>query len=265
MPHAIRIPNDVGGRRTRHIIVAAIVLCNSVGCNHARYARTYDEQLPRIARVAVAPVAMKMYARHSGGVLERRTDLEPDLMRKTLSHIERTLADRGCRVVHPQTIASRRADRDGDDGVDGDENPEANADADADAGRLALLSAVRDAIVTHHYEHGDAREIDYSIGGAVDALNGGDADAVLAVYLHGVTPTGGRSLLKGTAVAVGALTGIRVHVSTHEALMILMLIDRRSGDILWFNAHAAETSVGGEKRLRSFVRRACSRLLKPRD
>jgi hypothetical protein len=67
-----------------------------------------------------------------------------------------------------------------------------------------------------------------------------------------------------TKIAVGVLTGIHAHVQTYVATVALLLADRESGEVLWFNQYAAETSVVSEKTLRRFLERACNYLLKPR-
>jgi len=217
----------------------------TVGCNHSRYGNTYDQRYPHVETVAVLPASFEMYSRHTGNVLERRTDLEPDLRRKTLSNIREIIRERGCKVeiLDPPVL---------------------DQDDDVEAAWLALLSAVRDAIWTHHYEHGKAKQFSYDTGGDLNAVCATDADTVLMVYMTGVVPTSGRKFLKGTAVVVGLLTGIHVNVPTNHAVLQLMLVDKRNGDVLWFNHHEDEAHVGGEHRLRAFVERACAYLLKPR-
>ena len=60
------------------------------------------------------------------------------------------------------------------------------------------------------------------------------------------------------------MTGIRFRVSANEGVMMLMLLDEHNGDALWFNFHQDDAHVGGERRLRSFVKKACSHLMKPK-
>lgn len=229
-------------------VVASILLVVVVtGCNNSRYGVMYDERLPGIERVAIVPAAIEVLSRHTGGVLEKRPDLEPDVQARALAAVREVLGKRGVDVdVLPPPLGEGQAD-------------------ETVAGQLVLLNAVREAIITHHYEHGKNRLFEYPTGSAVTVLRAAeDADAVLCIYLTGVVPTAGREFLRGTAIVIGVLTGIQRHVSTNEALLVLMLVDAKTGDVLWFNWHQATTDVRGERRLRSFAKRACSYLLKPR-
>lgn len=226
------------------MVAPFILILFAPGCNNSRYGMTYEQRFPELRRIAVLPAAVEMYSLHSGGVLERRPDMEPELAQKTFANIEKILRERGYETV---TLPPPQPES-------GEEQAE----------RFALLAAVRDAILAHHYEHGEARVFDYETGDAPKVICDTDAHAVLCVYMKGVVPTAGREFLKGTAVVVGVLTGIRFHVSTNQAAIILMLVDAANGDVLWFDVHQAETYVGGERRLRAFVEKACSYLLKPR-
>lgn len=233
-------------RNGRAVAVFGALLLVAAGCQSARYGVAYDRRLPELRRIAVLPAQVEMHARHTGGVLERRPDLEPDLARKTLDGFDEILRERG---REPKMLS----------------RPTADGDAVSETGaHLALLAAVRDAIVTHHYEHGRGRIIDYVTADAPQVLGVADADALLCVYVTGVVPTGGRKALRGTAAAVGLLTGVRIRVTTHEAVIMLMLVDAASGEVLWFDMHRAETSAAGERRLRAFVEKAGADLLKPR-
>ncbi len=235
-------------KRCVPVIVSLFVLALlAAGCNNSRYGVTYDDRYPEIRRIAVLPAAIEAYSLHSGGVLERRPDMEPELAQKTLANIEEIVWQRGYETM---TLFSPATDPDS-----GDEK----------AKRFALLAAVRDAILTHHYEHGKARVFDYETGDAPGVICGAKADAVLCVYVKGVVPTGGRQFLRGTALVVGVLTGIHVYVPTHEAAMTLMLVDAKDGRVLWFNIHRAETDSSSDRSLRPFIREACSYLLKARN
>lgn len=218
-----------------------LILCSG-GCNNSRYGVNYDRRYPELRRIAVLPTVIEMYSRHAGGALERRRDMEPELTEKTLANIEGFLRKRGY-----ETIALPLP-----------------AIGEEQAKRLALLAAVRDAILTHHYVFGEARIFDYQTGDAPQVLSDANADALLCVYLKGIVPTTGRKLLKGTAVVVSLITGYGIDVSTNEAVIRLMLVDAQDGQVLWFDVHSAQTHVGGKRRLRDFVKKGCAYLLKPR-
>ena len=228
-------------------VVGIILLTFDLGCNHSRYGITYEERLPSIKRVAILP-AVVVTSMHTGGVGERRPDIEPDVNRRTLEAVRGVLSERGFEIVVRGTTPSS------------DVKPDDNSSV-----HFALLNAIRDAIVTHHYQFGKAVFFDYPTGDAARVIAGHeDADVLLYVSLHGVVPTAGRGALAGTAFVVGILTGINVHVSTNKAYLMLMLIDCETGDVLWFDHQAAETDVRGKRRLRRFIRKGCAYLLKSR-
>ena len=128
----------------------------------------------------------------------------------------------------------------------------------------AFLAAVRGAILTHHYVFGEDRIFDDQTGDAPQVLSDANADALLCVYMKGIVPTTGRKWLKGTAIVVSLITGRGIHVSTNEAVIMLMLVDAQDGQVLWFDVHSDDTYVGGKRRLRDFVKKGCAFLLKPR-
>lgn len=238
-----------GGNARRWLALASFVLCAMAsGCNNSRYGVTYDKHLPGIRRVAIYPANINVVSLHTGGVEESRPDLEPDVRVRTIAAIRGILRERGFESV---AIQSEELEQEGHS---------------AEAKARALVQAISDAIVTHHYEYGNARTFDYLTGDSAATLAGGEAvDAVLCVYLKGAVPTPGRSILAGTAAVVGFVVAlVPIPVKTNEAFIMLVLIDCRTGEVLWFNQELARTDVRGERRLRRFIKRACSYLLKPR-
>ena len=228
-------------------VVGIVLIAAGVGCNNSRYGITYKERLPSIKRVAILP-AVVVGSMHTGGVEERRPDIEPDVSKRMLEAVREILLERGCEIVARGTRSSSDVEPDDDLAV-----------------RFARLNAIRDAIVTHHYKFGKSVLLDYPTGDAARVIAGNNgADVLLYVALHGVVPTAGRGALAGTAFVVGILTGIHVHVTTNQAYLVLMLIDCETGDVLWFDHKAAETDVRGKHRLRRFIRKGCAYLLKPR-
>ena len=228
-------------------IVAAIVGLSFVfGCNTSRYGISYDNRLPQLKRIEFCPLGIEVHSLHSGGALEARPDLVEPARDGVLAALKNVLGEKG---FETQISASAV------EGLVSDESaPQA----------FALASAVQEAILTHHYEHGKARVIDYHLGDAVRALGADDSDAVLGVYLRAVVPTGSRQGLAVTAVVIGVITGIHFHVKTNEAALVLMLIDRESGEVLWFNWRVEETDVRSERGLRKLVERTSKFLLEPR-
>ncbi len=227
------------------LLIAAVTLV--VGCNNSRYGVHHDQRLPEIQHVGILAPSVKVYSLHTGGVLEERPDLEPKVQQMTVGLVREQVRKHGRMPLVlsiPQT------------------NPA--EEESLVAPHLALLQAVQQAITTHHYQHGKDRTFDYVVGDAPHVLGGNNVDALLCVYLEGAVPTSGRKFLKGTAIVMGALTGIRIHVKDREATMVVMLLDCRTQEVIWFNLHRDELRVDQEDELRRCVKKACAYLLKPR-
>ncbi len=109
---------------------------------------------------------------------ERRPDLEPGVRERVLAAVCDEV--RGCNRDLSNAEAAAAASQ--------------PAEGEA-AAYLAMLGAVSESIVTHHYLHGSDRIIDYAGGTPPAVLGGGDADALLYVYVKGMLPTSGRQVL----------------------------------------------------------------------
>jgi hypothetical protein len=217
------------------------------GCNTSRYGTAYDHRLSQIRTVAVVPVSVDVFSLHSGGLLEARPDESARVAARAVATVAGIVRERG---RSPKPLNTPAAD------------PGRELAFSQD---LAFLSAVRDAIVTHHYEHGKNLVFDYEVGNAAADLATDEVDAVLCVYIKAAIPTGGRSMLKATAIAVGLVTGIHIQVKTKEILILAMLVDRASGQVLWFNQYLAEATVTDEGDLGRALNKACAYMLKPRE
>lgn len=216
-------------------------------CNSSRYGMVYDRRLPQLKRIAVVPVGVEVYSLHSGGIAEPRPDEVGPASARLASAVAAMVRDRG---AEPLTTSQPALPA---------------ASGEAHSARLALLTAVRDSILTHHYQHGKERTLSYTTAGAVGAVATDDVDAVLCIYATGVVPTSGRQALQTTAAVIGLVTGVHIHVSTYQLSLILMLLDRANGDVLWFNQYYAESSIRSADDVRRACRNACAYLLKPRD
>jgi len=97
-----------------------------------------------------------------------------------------------------------------------------------------------------------------------DLVPDASADAVLCVSLVGAVPTGGRVGLKVAAFIVGGLVGAQTLVQLDEAQLTMVLIDRSTGEVLWYNEKTKGTDVRSKRGLRSLVRDVGRYLLKPR-
>jgi hypothetical protein len=134
------------------------------------------------------------------------------------------------------------------------------------AEHVALGIAVRDAIHTHHYQFGKALFFDHSLGqpAAESIAAGQPADAVLVVGLKAAVPTGSRVALKVTAMVVGGLLGVHNFIQTNESFMTMMLVDARTGEVLWYNEDLRKSNPRSKSDLRDQVKSTGAYLLKPR-
>lgn len=233
-------------RRGIRVLSATAILMLAAGCNHSRYGVHHDQRLPEIKRVGVIVPSVKVYSLHTGGVSEQRPDLEPDVQSRTMALVEKEVQRCGREAVRVKIPATS-----------------SQPSTDAAVGRMALINAVSEAIVTHHYLYGKERTIDYVTGDAPAVLGSGSLDALLCVGVSGTVPTSGRNFLKGTAIAVGIVTGIHIKVPTKQATVAAMLLDNRTGEVLWFNAAMKEIKVTDEGDYRRLCEKACKYLLKP--
>lgn len=229
-------------------IVAGITVAICSSCNHSRYGITYGTRLPSLKRVAVIVGSVDVYSLHSGGAREARPD-----MTETASD---TMMDNLLAAISSQGIESTRVQQASQSTTSPANEPT----------RFALVSAVRDSIITHHYLFGNERLIDYSTGDLASvAADDESIDAVLWFHLTGVVPTEGRKALRTTAIVVGVLTGVHIIVDTQESLLILMLVDAKSGDVLWFNQERKKADVREAKDLKKLAKSATRYLLKPQN
>ncbi len=240
---------DKGQRVTRlatWLVAILIGLCFTCGCNNSRYGISYDNRLPQLKRVDLCSLGVEVQSLHSGGALEARPDLVEPARNGVLGAIKKLLAEKGFEAQ----LSSSAVEYPPSDEV----APQA----------LALARAVQEEIIIHHYEYGSARVIDYHLGHAAHALASEDSDAALGFYLRAVVPTGSRQGLAVTAAVIGVITGIHVHVKTNEVALVLMLVDRETGEVLWFNWRVEEMDIRSERGLRKLVERTSKFLLEPR-
>ncbi len=226
--------------------VAVLVIITSVGgCNTSRYVADFDARLPQLKKIAILPVSVTVASRHTGGALESRPEMVPGVQASAVNMLSSIVRERG-RVP-----------------IDARSQPTTQPDESLLARRLAFLDAVRESILTHHYDFGREVLIDYETGDVVAVTCPTEADAVLYVYLTGIVPTEGRVGLQATAFVIGAVTGIHMRVSTNEAGVVLILVDAKTECVLWCNRYAAEVNVCKDRGLWLVLDRASTFLLKP--
>ncbi len=235
-------------RRSRtNLAMLCLLGLIQIGCNSSRYGVRYEQRLPDLKRIAVMPGSIEVSSLHSGGVQESRPDLVGTARDRALDCVLTEL-------IHRQVDTIRL-----------DQPISAPVGNDSNARRVALVHAVANAIRVHHYQIGNQEVFDYSAGDASRvAIGSQDADAVLWVYMTAVVPTEGREALKATAIVVGVLTGIHIRVNTCGAVVTLLLVDARTGDVLWFNQLAAERDIRDGKSVEKLFHEVSRYLMKPR-
>jgi hypothetical protein len=231
------------------------------GCagDTARFGTTYDRRLPEIKSVALRANAIQVQSLHSGGVLENRPEIADAARVWVLAELEQRIAAKGYEVhaEHaPEIAPSPEVAR----------SPDAATADEAELTRaVCLVDAVHQSIFEHHYLYGKAREFDYAVGPAAKRLHDAPCDAILCVYLQASVPTEGRQALQVTAAVVGVLVrGIPFRVTGSQADLAIMLIDGRSGDVLWYDRLIAETDVRKQRGQHKLVERIAEHLLEPR-
>lgn len=222
------------------------MLLTSAGCSKSRYGVHHDERLAGIQRVGVLVPSVKVYSLHTGGIPEERPDMELAVLEQTVAAIKQEVSR-----CHREPVALS---------VPG-LSPESKGNVAAD--RAALLGAISEGIMTHHYLFGKKRVIDYTSGDAPKVLGRDDIDALLCAYVYGVVPTVGREGLEAAVLVVGLATGVPVLAFTKQATLVLLLVDCRTGEVLWFNCTGTGAKVDDKNEFRRLCKDACADLLRP--
>ena len=229
----------------RVVLAASLVLVSVTGCNTSKYSMLHDERLQQLSTIELVPLNVQVFTIHAGGMLENRPDIQKEVVERLMQNVKEIVTKRGFEagLTDSLIIPDRRSEQ--------------------YSQAAALAGAVGEAIRIHHYQFGKQRTIDYAIGDAVSSLSKNRGDAVLFVSLQAAVPTAGRVGLAVTAFVV-SLVGANIHVSTNEAIIVLALVDRRTGEVLWYNHRLSKTDVESDRALRNLVKKSCEYLLKPR-
>lgn len=224
-------------RQKDGVKVLTLVLCLMSACAPAVSYRAHPrlaERARRIHTVVLLPPEVKVYQIDAGGVREEIEEWSGRARGNLISALEGALRARSgmaLKVVAEESLGQKKT-------------------------RLedtrALFDAVGISVLLHTYHPNrdyifeeKLRNFDYSLGSEVsDLTNEGEAQFLLIASDH--VWTGGRQALQ----AMGILLGIGAAVAT--GVMIIpglgggtslsaALVDRRSGDILWFNMKASES------------------------
>lgn len=208
--------------------------------NTTRRGVTYEQRRKEIKRVAIIPASLEVRTIHADGSLEPRPDLVGPVMDNALRSLSEELSRRGITPV----------------ALKGPILPPAGPGEPPPT--LAALHAVQREILDKHYVQGDESILDYSVGDlCAPTADSHDADAILWFYLSGEVPTTARKAVKATTIVTGVLTARVMYVHADRAVIVLMLVDGKSGDVLWFNRYAGTEDIEEADDLHDLIEDAC--------
>ncbi len=120
-------------------------------------------------------------------------------------------------------------------------SPEAKAEFDD---IRPLFEAVALSVVAHTYGPTNQFEtkmqrFEYSLGPLPALAEASQADALLLVYAVDHISTGGRVALNVLTVLLGAAAGVVIVPAGGRTLAFMALVDQKTGDLLWFDAHGS--------------------------
>lgn len=198
--------------------VIVVLAYPSFGACAQPFSRAHPDvasRMKEVKRVGVLFLDMKIYELTAGGIRELREDWSA----AGREHFSTALtAELKRRSLEPSVLS-----------------PEEQGTEDIEDIH-ALYKAVREAILTHTYDHTLGRYLfpekmerfDYSLGSVEPVLTGLGVDALLLVSAMDEISTAGRKAL----MVVGAFTGTQLRAGITWANMALV---DKSGSILWFN------------------------------
>jgi hypothetical protein len=212
------------------LVVLTGVLVPLSGCVQSRYGITYERRIGALQTLEVVLLRCQVDRIHTGGVLEPQPELSRQMRGQLARELRRLAKRKGFRV--PSALpAESFPDR-------------------------PLAFAVAESILAHHYVYGRARTFDYTLGHGVRSLQATSSDAILYFILKSMIPTEGRKSLKATATVIGIATGAPAYVPANQTTLMLMLVEARTGDVLWTSVSTGEIDITVPDQLRKLVEKA---------
>lgn len=223
--------------RPRRALVLLLVAMAVTGCAITPYRAHPDaaRRLPTLKRLALMPPDVKVYSLSAGGVPELMDDWSERGRRNAADAVRRAL------TAHDGTYVLRDFAPDATD-------PRLTQQFED---VRALVDAIRSTTILHTYNPNlmieeKLQNFRYSVGPVPDLAEAADADAL--VFVSGVDhiSTGGRKALMVLGLLVGGVTGVYAGPVAGVSQMTVVVVEPRTGDVLWFNVAGA----GGNADLR---------------
>jgi hypothetical protein len=199
----------------------------------------FDERFARLRTVTLVPPKVAVYRLTAGGIEEEVQDWSESARHQLIAALE----ERARATGHLEFMPYVGPDLPGTAGMDAAADQASRTPLEE---TWTLYEAIAQEIFLHTFpQHGQLfpgkqKNFDYTLGREVsDVTMQTSADAFLIVAATDHVATAGRRALIGVGVLAAAVTGIYVGPGGSPAMVILALVDSRSGDILWFNAVAS--------------------------
>lgn len=233
--------------RGRARVLLALLPLAAPACGRTdRHGVAYEGRRAQLKRIAIIPASVEVKTMHADESLERRPDLIAQVLDRSLDYLAAELRTRGAEPVPLKGPIPPPAGH----GV-----PEPS---------LAKLHAVKQDILEKHYVQGDARVFNYSLGDlCVPTAAAHNADAILWFFITGDVPTEGRKAVKAATITGGVLTTTPMYAHADRAVLLLLLADGESGDVLWFNRYPGTEDIAEPDDLHDLIHDACRNLLLP--
>ncbi len=220
--------------RIRLRIILLLGLLAAACVSSIRSVPDFDARFEKLRTVTLVPPKVAVYRLTAGGIEEEVHDWSESARRQLTIEVEKRARETG----HLQFVPYVGPPLPGTEGARHEAPPTPLEET------WTLYEAVAQEILLHTSpEFGQVfpsklENFDYTLGreaAAVVAQTGADAFLVVVATDH--VATAGRQALIGAGVAAAAVTGIYVGPKmSSPAIVVLALVESRSGDILWFNS-----------------------------
>ena len=223
--------------RIRLRIILLLGLLAAACVSSIRSVPDFDARFEKLRTVTLVPPKVAVYRLTAGGIEEEVHDWSESARRQLTVEVEKRARETGHLEFVPYAGPPLP-------GTPGTEAAGHGAPPTPLEETWTLYEAVAQEILLHTSpEFGQVfpskmKNFDYTLGreaAAVVAQTGADAFLVVVATDH--VATAGRQALIGAGVAAAAVTGIYVGPKmSSPAIVVLALVESRSGDILWFNS-----------------------------
>lgn len=230
------------GRRRRALVISLLLVGVSSGCTTtlgSREVPDFDERFQRLESVTLLPPKVSVYRLTAGGVEEEVQEWTDSAREQLALALEKRAGETG----HLRFVAYTGPQRPGALSDDSRVAPEERSLLEETD---ALFDVVALAIHQHVYTSASSfaekqKNFDYTLGSEVSSLvEESGADAFLIVVASDRVATAGRQALIALGYLAAGVTGVYAGPGPSPAVVVLALVESRTGDILWFNAVSSE-------------------------